>query len=118
MQEYLTGKVLDVYRVGGGLAAVVEDEETHERYCVEFRDGYAGASLENFFGLLKERFAGKSEQLERLISEGDYVALTVSYSKGPLRHAFAIHSVSRPNTYRNGSRAMYLPRSHRSYNRA
>jgi len=115
MQEYLTGKVLDVYRVGSGLAAVVEDEETHERYCVEFRDGYAGASLDNFFGLLKERFAGKSEQLERLISEGDYVALTVSYSKGPLRQAYAVHSVSRPNTYRNASRVMNYPRSHGSY---
>lgn len=115
MQEYLTGKVLDVYRVGSGLAAVVEDEETHERYCVEFRDGYAGASLENFFGLLKERFGGITEHLEKLISEGDYVALTVSYSKGPLRQAYAIHSVSRSSAYRNAGRVMSFSRSHGSY---
>jgi hypothetical protein len=114
-QDYVAGRVLDVSRVASGLAAVVEDEETHERYCVEFKDGYAGASLDNFFGLLKERFAGKSEQLERLISEGDHVALTVSYSRGPFRQAYAIHSVSRPNTYGNAGSVVNFPGSHGSY---
>ena len=107
---------MERYRLGsGGIAAIVEDESTRERYCVEFRDYYQGPSLDNFFGLLKERFSGKSEHLERLITEGDYVALSVSYSRGPLRQAYAIHSVSSPQSYRNPGRVTYLPQNHGAY---
>lgn len=94
-QEYLSGKVLDKYRLENGhIAAVLEDESTHRRYHVEFGDSYGRPCAANLYGLL-EPFAGKSQHLERLIQEGDHIALTVNYSKSPIRNAYYVHSVSR-----------------------
>jgi len=50
---------------------------------------------ENLFGLLKEPFSGKSEYLDKPVEEGDNIDLTPSYSRGPLREAYYVHSVSR-----------------------
>ena len=98
-QEYVDGKVLDKYRLeNGNLGLVVEDAATRRRYHVEFRDGYKGPSAENFFGLLKEPFAGKTEYLDNLVKEGDDIDLTLSYSRGPFREVYYVHSVSRPNS--------------------
>lgn len=95
-QEYVQGKVMDKYRLeNGNLGLIVEDAVTRRRYHVEFRDGYKGPSAENFFGLLKEPFAGKTECLGSLIREGDNIDLTLSYSRGPFREAYYVHSVSR-----------------------
>ena len=95
-QEYVDGKVLDKYRLeNGNLGLIVEDAATRRRYHVEFRDEYKGPSAENFFGLLKEPFARKTEYLDNLVNDGDQVELTLSYSRGPFREAYYVHSVSR-----------------------
>ena len=95
-QEYVNGKVIDKYKLSNGnLGLIVEDAATRRRYHVEFRDNYKGPSSENLFGLLKEPFAGKTEYLDKLVSEGDNIDLTLSYSGGPFREAYYVHSVSR-----------------------
>ena len=116
-QEYVDGKVLDKYRLeNGNLGLVVEDAATRRRYHVEFRDGYKGPSAENFFGLLKEPFAGKTEYLDNLVKERDDIDLTLSYSRSPFREAYYVHSVSRsePNQalYRSPSKLIELPYRH------
>ena len=109
-QEYVKGKVIDKYSLrNGNVGLVLEDGNKGKRYHVEFRDNYKGPSLDNLFGLLKEPFSGKTEQLDRLIQEGDFVDLTVSYSKGPLRQAYYIHSVSSAPAYGPSNRVVNLP---------
>ena len=109
-QECVKGRVIDKYRISNGnIGLVLEDGNKGKRYHVEFRDNYKGPSLDNLFGLLKEPFSGKTEKLDRLIHEGDFVDLTVSYSKGPLRQAYYIHSVSGSNAYKNPPRLINLP---------
>jgi len=117
-QEYVDGKVLDKYRLeNGNLGLIVEDAATRRRYHVEFRDEYKGPSAENFFGLLKEPFARKTEYLDSLVNDGDQVELTLSYSRGPFREAYYVHSVSRlePSQalYRSPSKLIELPYRHR-----
>jgi hypothetical protein len=103
-QEYVNGKVMDKYRLeNGNLGLIVEDAATHRRYHVEFRDSYKGPSSENLFGLLKEPFAGKTEYLDKLVSDGDAIDLTLSYSGGPFREAYYVHSVSRSERKRGYS---------------
>jgi len=78
--EYVHGKVLDKYQLeNGNLGLIVEDAATRRRYHVEFRDNYKGPQAENLFGLLKEPFAGKTEYLDKLVSEGDKIDLTLSF---------------------------------------
>jgi len=109
-QEYLKGRVVDKYqRRNGNIGLVIEQEGTEKRYHVEFKDGYKGPGLENLFGLLKEPFSGKTEQVGRLVKEGDHVELTVSYSKGPLREAYRVHSVSGLGADRRALRMIQLP---------
>jgi hypothetical protein len=113
-QEYVDGKVVDKYRLeNGNLGLIVEDAATHRRYHVEFRDNYKGPSTDNLFGLLKEPFAGKTEHLDKLVSEGDKIDLTLSYSRGPFREAYYVHSVSRQEprraAYRSPTKLIELP---------
>jgi hypothetical protein len=109
-QEYVKGRVVDKYRTNNGnIGLVVENGAAHKRYHVEFRDNYKGPSLDNLFGLFKEPFSGNTEQIDRLIQEGDFVDLTVSYSKGPLRQAYYIHSVSIAPAYGRSNRVVNLP---------
>ena len=115
--EYVNGKVTGKYRLeNGNLGLIVEDAATRRRYHVEFRDDYRGPSSENLFGLLKEPFAGKSEYLNHLVEEGDSIDLTLSYSKGPFREAYYVHSVSRARPrggpYRSPTRLIELPYRH------
>jgi len=117
-QEYVDGKVVDKYRLeNGNLGLIVEDLAAHRRYHVEFRDNYKGPQAENLFGLLKEPFAGKTEYLDKLVRGGDQVELTLSYSRGPFREAYYVHSVSRlePSQalYRSPSKLIELPYRHR-----
>jgi len=92
--EYVHGKEVDKYKLNNGnLGLIVEDAATRRRYHVEFRENYKGPSRENLFGLLKEPFAGKTEYLDKLVSECDSIGLTLSYSKGPFREAYYVHSV-------------------------
>ena len=93
-QEYVKGRVVDKYKLrSGNVGLIVEDRNSHKRYHVEFKDNYKGPSIDNLFGLFKERFSGKTDQVDKLINKGDNVELTVSYSRGPLREAYYIHSV-------------------------
>ena len=109
-QEYVKGKVIDKYSLkNGNIGLVLEDGNKGKRYHIEFRDNYKGPSLDNLFGLLKEPFSGKTEQIDRLIQEGDLVELTMSYSKGPLRQAYYIHSVSAAPAYGRSNRVVNLP---------
>jgi hypothetical protein len=112
--EYVNGKVVDKYRLeNGNLGLIVEDAATRRRYHVEFRDNYKGPSSDNLFGLLKEPFAGKTEYLDKLVEEGDSIGLTLSYSRGPFREAYYVHSVSRAEprraSYRSPNRLIELP---------
>ena len=112
--EYVNGKVVDKYRLeNGNLGLIVEDAATRRRYHVEFRDNYKGPQAENLFGLLKEPFAGKTEYLDKLVEEGDNIDLTLSYSRGPFREAYYVHSVSRTEprraAYRSPTRQIELP---------
>lgn len=94
-QEYVKGKVIDKYILrNGNFSLIVENESNRKRYHVEFKDYDRGPCIENLFGLFKDPFEGKTEHVERLTKEGDTVELTLSYSRGPLREAYYIHSVS------------------------
>jgi hypothetical protein len=109
-QEYVKGKVIDKYSLSNGnVGLIISDDNSHKRYHVEFRDGYKGPGVENLFGLVKEPFSNKTEYLDRLIDEDDSVELTVSYSKGPFRQAYRIHSVSSQPVYREPGKATNLP---------
>jgi hypothetical protein len=112
--EYVHGKVTGKYRLeNGNLGLVVEDAATRRRYHVEFRDNYKGPSSENLFGLLKEPFAGKTEYLDKLVEQGNNINLTLSYSRGPFREAYYVHSVSRAEprraAYRSPIKLIELP---------
>ena len=112
--EYVHGKVVDKYRLeNGNLGLIVEDAATRRRYHVEFRDNYKGPSSENLFGLLKDPFAGKTEYLDKLVEEGEGIGLTMSYSRGPFREAYYVHSVSRAEPrrapYRSPTKFIELP---------
>lgn len=94
-QECVKGKVVEKYKLGNGnIGLVVEQQGTNRRYHVRFRDDYRGPCIENLFGLLNDPFAGKTKALERLITEGAQVELTLSYSREPFREAYRLHSVS------------------------
>ena len=109
-QEYVKGRVIDKYRVdNGNVGLIIEDVKAHKRYHVEFKDKGLKNGIENLFGLLKYPFDGKTEQVYRLINEGDSVELTLSYSKGPLREVYYIHSVSGPEVYKNSPKLINLP---------
>jgi len=109
-QDYVKGKVIDKYKLqNGNVGLIVEDEITRKRYHVAFKDRYRKPCVENLFGLLNEPFDGKTEHIERLINKGDSVELTLSYSKGPLREAYYIHSVSGPKVYNNSPPLINLP---------
>ena len=112
--EYVNGKVVDKYRINNGnLGLIVEDAATSRRYHVEFRDNYNGPSTENLFGLLKEPFARKTEYLDKLVEKGDSIDLTLSYSRGPFKEAYYLHSVSRAEPgrvpYRSPTKLIELP---------
>ena len=109
-QEYMEGKVVDKYSLeNGNIGLIIDDNSSQKRYHVEFKDGYKGPAVENLFGILKEPFSAKTEQLDRLVNEGDAIELTVSYSKEPFRQAYRIHSVSRPPAYQNNQNLLRLP---------
>ena len=108
-QEYVKGRVADKYGLrNGNMGLIIDDDSSHKRYHVEFRDGYKGRGVENLFGLT-EPFSGKTEYLDKLIGKDDCVELTLSYSKGPFRQAYRVYSVSRQPVYRNAGKAVGLP---------
>ena len=99
--ETVRGKVVDKYSLkNGNIGLVIEDNNSYERYHVEFKDGYEGPRAENLFGLMKEPFSEKAEYLDRLIEKNDSIELTMSYSKGPFRQAYQLNSVSKIPFYR------------------
>ena len=109
-QEYVKGRVIDKYRLdNGSVGLVVEDSRTKRRYHVEFKDNKRGPCIENLFGFVKDPFEGKSQPVEKLVNEGDLVELTTSYSKGPFREAYRLHSVSNSQPYKTLNRTIGLP---------
>jgi len=108
--EYIRGRVLDKYMLNDGSVALIIDQEgTHRRYHVSFKDNYKGPSFDNLYGLLKEPFGGKTDYLAHLINKDDTIELTMSYSKGPFRQAYHIHSVSGLSSYREPGKVIDLP---------
>ena len=109
--ETVRGKVVDKYNLkNGNIGLIIDDYNTNKRYHVEFKDGYKGPRAENLFGLVKDPFSNKTEYLDKLIEKNDSVELTVSYSKGPFREAYQLHSVSSSPSYKkpqNRNRAPY-----------
>lgn len=90
------GKVVERYTLDkGNLAVLVEDEEFNRRYLVEFRSGGRDShpSLDNLFGLLSDRYAGKGDYLERLLTPGSYLDVTVEGKPGPIRQAHYLNAV-------------------------
>ena len=109
-QEYVAGKVMDKYRLSNGNIGIIVDQRgTHKRYHVEFKDDYRSPGLENLFGLLNEPFSGKTEHVDRLINKNDAVELTVSYSKGPFRQGYYLHSTYPTTDYKTPSNLAKLP---------
>jgi hypothetical protein len=109
-KEYIRGKVVDKYSLkNGNIGLTIDDCNSHERYHVEFKDGYKGPSAENLFRLMKEPFSKKTEYLDKLIDKDDSVELTVSYSKSPFREAYRLHSVSRNPTYQRPQSLIQTP---------
>ncbi len=111
-QEYVKGKVVDKYRLeNGNVGLIIAQDGTNRRYHVQFRDDYRGPGIDNLFGLLKEPFSGKSEYVDRLVNKDDYVELTASYSRGPFREAYRLHSVQSASNgdLRKRARGMTLP---------
>ena len=109
-QEYVTGRVIDKYKLqNGNVGLIVEDEINRKRYHVEFKGQDRDYNIQNLFGFFKYPFDGKTEHVDRLIKKGDSVELTLSYSKGPLREAYYIHSVSGPKPHPNPHRLIDLP---------
>ena len=97
-QEYVKGKVVGKYKLdNGNIGLVVEQQGTNRRYHVAFRDDHRGPSVENLFGLVYDPFHRKTDSLDRLIKAGDSVEMTLSYSRGPFREAYRLHSVSSSN---------------------
>jgi hypothetical protein len=101
-EEYVNSKVVDKYRLeNGNLGLIVEDAAIRRRYHVEFRDNYKGPAF------------GKTEYLDKLVDEGDKIGLTLSYSRGPFREAYYVHSVSRSEPrrapYRSPTKLIELP---------
>jgi hypothetical protein len=108
--EYIKGTVIDKYSLNNGnIGVIIDDDSSHKRYHVEFRDGYKGPAVENLFGLVKEPFSNKTEYLDKLIDKDDSVELTVSYSKGPFREAYRLHSVSSQPVYQGPEKSPILP---------
>ena len=109
-QEYARGKVVDKYSLGNGnLGLIIDDYSTHKRYHVEFKDGYKGPNFDNLYGILKEPFSSKTQYLDKLIDQGDFIELTMSYSKGPFRQAYRLYSVSRSPTYNRPKTVFQTP---------
>jgi len=109
-QEYVKGRVVDKYRLeNGNVGLIIVRDGTYKRYHVQFRDGYGGSCIENLFGLLREPFSGKTGHVDRLVSKGDYIELTASYSRGPFREAYRVHSVSKRPGYNNPRRSRNAP---------
>ena len=108
--ETLYGRVLDKYRLDSGNLGVILEDYQGQRYSVEFKTDDTGPCYDNLYGFLNEPFKGKGDYLEKLIDRGNYVEMTVSYSKSPIRNAYRLHTVSnRPfsNGYQHQPR--YLP---------
>lgn len=100
-QQYVKGEVVGKYRLNNNnIGLIVEDAKAHKRYHVEFKDYGDTPGIDNLFGLLKNTFDGKSEQVDQLINKGDVVELTLSYSKGPFRQAYYLHSAYSPAAYK------------------
>ena len=119
-QEYVKGKIVDKYRLeNGNVGLIIARDGTHSRYHVQFRDNYRGPCIENLFGLLKDPFSGKGEHVDRLVNKGDHIELTASYSRGPFREAYRVHSVqpaSKKDPYRRARRIPLSPyRPYRNY---
>ncbi len=103
---------MDKYRLeNGNVGLIIDQDGTHNRYHVQFRDDYRTRScVENLFGLLKDPFSGKTEHLDRLVNKGDYIELTARYSRGPFRETYRLHSVSRDREpYKSPRRIISLP---------
>jgi hypothetical protein len=109
-QEYIKGTVIDKFSLGNGnMGIIIDDDNTHKRYHVEFRDGYRGPGVENLFGIVKEPFSNRTEYLDKLLDKDDSVELTVSYSRSPFREAYRIHSVSGQSDYKRLEKAVNWP---------
>ena len=85
-QQYIEGKVLDKYRLeNGNIGVIVENNIDRQRYHVEFNDGKP--ELNNLYGLFKTSFEQQSDSLDKLITKGDYVGVTLSYNRSPFKQA-------------------------------
>ena len=115
-EERIKGEVKDKYRLdNGNISLVVEQYGTGKRYSIEFKSNEVKPCLDNLYGFIDEPFKDKGEYLDKLISEEDYVEVTASYSRSPLRTAYYLHYVGSSPQYQSnrislyGNRAGYWP---------
>ena len=98
-QQYLEGKVLDKYRLeNGNIGVIVENSVDRQRHHVEFNDGKP--ELSNLYGFFKTPFEKLSDSLDKLITKGNYVGVTLSFNRSPFKQARQLHKVSSAPSYR------------------
>ena len=97
-EQYLSGRIANKYNLANGnLALVLNDANSGERYLIEFKTKSYGPCLNNLFGLINEPFKKKADYLEQLLTPGQEVDLAVSDTKGPIKQAYWVYSVSDPS---------------------
>jgi hypothetical protein len=96
-EERVKGRVAGKYKLENGDIGLVVEQDSGHVYWVEFRSGQPRQDYLNLYGLLPEPFKTEGEALEKLITQNDYVDITVSYNRSPLKTAYYLHSVSRQN---------------------
>ena len=92
--EKITGIILNKYKLKSGNIGVIVEDEDYRRYSIEFKTDSTGPCYDNLYGFINEPFKGKGDYIDKLINNGNYVEMTVSYTKGPVRNAYRLHSVS------------------------
>lgn len=90
--DYLEGKIVDKYRLENGDIGIVVEKDGAKRYHVEFNDNKPYPL--DIFGLVKTPFQNKTESIDRLVAKGNYIGISMTYTKSPFKRATELHKVS------------------------
>lgn len=96
--DYLEGKVVEKYHLENGNIGVIVEKDDNNRYHVEFNDKRQYPF--DILGLFKTSFQNKTESIDKLVSRGHYIGISLNYTKSPFKQATEIHRVSpKPRNY-------------------
>ena len=90
--DYMEGKVVEKYRLENGNIGVVVEKSENRRYHVEFNDKRPYPL--DIFGLFKTPFQDRTESIDKLVSKGNYIGISLNYTKSPFKQAAKLHKVS------------------------